>query len=230
MDPAVEAAMVADHPEMSVSRGKVAYWNFLPPDELNAILSLYATVTRKTLVISRTMGIEGRKLLTPDDEYEALKEFNETYEGTQTVIENMHLELQALFAEEPELSATLAELPNGIFSGRKRASGGLRGVFFCYSLPALDSNEGTFTYDAGTTRWYLYDADRDQVVEGAPDILKSIRSDRKTPRDCAAADTVLKDARARVVKHIKETYLKRLDVPLDAPKPSLKCWMELRDS
>ena len=230
MDPAVEATMVADHPEMSGSRGKVAYWNFLPPDELNAILSLYATVTRKTLVISRTMGIEGRKLLTPDDEYEALREFNETYEGTQTVVENMHLELQALFAEEPELSASLAELPNGIFSGRKRPTGGLRGVFFCYSLPALDSNEGTFTYDAGTTRWYFYDTDGDLVVEGVPDILNSVRSDRKTPRDCIATDTVLKDAKARVVKHIRDTYLKRLDVPLDAPKPSLKCWMELHDS
>jgi len=230
MDPAVEATMVADHPEMAADRGKVSYWNFLPPDELNAILSLYTTVTRKTLLISKTMGIEGRKLLTPDDEYEALKEFNETYEGTQTVIEGMHLELQALFAAEPELNASLAQLPNGIFSGRKRPSGGLRGVFFCYALPALDSVEGQFTYAAGTTRWYLYDTDRDQVIEGAPDILSSIRSDRNTPRACAADDTVLKDARTRVLKHIKDTYMKRLDVPLDAPMSSLKCWMELHDS
>src|SRR5207244_13637968 len=111
----VEAAMVADHPEMGDYRGKVAYWNFLPPDELNAILSLYATVTHKTLVISKTMGIEGRKLLTPDDEYEPLTEFNATYEGRQTVRESMHLELEALFAEEPELNMFLAQLPNGIF-------------------------------------------------------------------------------------------------------------------
>ena len=39
------------------------------------MLSLYNTVTRKTL-ISETMGIEGRKLLTPEDEFEALREFN----------------------------------------------------------------------------------------------------------------------------------------------------------
>jgi superfamily II DNA or RNA helicase len=229
MDPAIEAIMVADHPELLDQRGKVAYWNFLPPAELNAILSLYSTVTHKTLLISKTMGIEGRKLLTPDDDYEALKEFNETYEGTQTVIEGMHLELQALLAEEPELNGFLAQLPNGIFSGRTRASAGLRGVFFCYALPALDSVEGDFTYAAGTTRWYLYDTGRDQVIEGAPDILDSIRSDRKIPRDCIADDPALKGARARVLKHIKDTYLKRLDVPLDAPKPSLRCWMELHD-
>ena len=45
----------------------------VPPDELNAILTLYTKVTQKTLLISRTMGIEGRKLLTPQDDYEALK-------------------------------------------------------------------------------------------------------------------------------------------------------------
>jgi hypothetical protein len=32
-----------------------------------------------------------------------------------------------------------------------------------------------------------------------------------------------------VLKHIKNSYLKRIDAPLDAPKPSLKCWMELNE-
>ena len=31
MDPAVEARLKADHPEHAADRGKVAYWNFLPP-------------------------------------------------------------------------------------------------------------------------------------------------------------------------------------------------------
>jgi hypothetical protein len=76
MDPEIEKRLIADHPEVASDRGKVAFWNFLPPDELNRLLSLYSTVTRKTLLISETMGIEGRKLLTPEDEYDALKEFN----------------------------------------------------------------------------------------------------------------------------------------------------------
>jgi hypothetical protein len=70
----------------------VSFWNFLPPDELNAILTLYTKVTQKTLLISNTLGIEGRKLLTPEDDFDALREFNHAYEGTKTAVEEMHLE------------------------------------------------------------------------------------------------------------------------------------------
>ena len=47
------------------------------------------------------------------------------------------------------------------FSGRKRPARGACGVFLCYALPALDKEAGEFTEEAGTTRWYLYDLERD---------------------------------------------------------------------
>ena len=62
MNPEVEKQLIADHPEVASSRGKVSFWNFLPPEELNAILTLYTKVTQKTLLISKTLGIEGKKL------------------------------------------------------------------------------------------------------------------------------------------------------------------------
>jgi superfamily II DNA or RNA helicase len=40
LDPVVEKRLVADHPEEVPLRGTVAYWNFLPPDELNRLLTL----------------------------------------------------------------------------------------------------------------------------------------------------------------------------------------------
>ena len=40
--------------------------------------------------------IEGKKLLTPEDDFDALRDFNHAYEGTRTAIEEMHLEYQAL--------------------------------------------------------------------------------------------------------------------------------------
>ena len=46
------------------------------------------------------LGIEGKKLLTPEDDFEALKEFNHAYEGTKTAVEDMHLEYQALLQAE----------------------------------------------------------------------------------------------------------------------------------
>jgi superfamily II DNA or RNA helicase len=228
MNPEVEKRLVADHPEVASSRGKVSFWNFLPPDEMNAILTLYTKVTQKTLLISKTLGIEGRKLLTPEDDYEALKEFNHAYEGTRSAIEDMHLEYQALLQADPEIESRLARLPGATFSGRKRPAKGARGVFFCYALPALDKEAGEFTEEAGTTRWYLYDLDRDAILEEPGEIVASIRSKPETPRNCTTEEKTLVELRGKIEKHIKNTYLKRVDAPVGV-KPALRCWMELNE-
>lgn len=228
MNPDVETRLIADHPEVASSRGKVSFWNFLPPDELNAILTLYTKVTQKTLLISKTLGIEGKKLLTPEDDYEALKEFNHAYEGTRTASEDMHLEYQALLQADPGLEGRLRRLPGATFSGRKRPAKGARGVFFCYALPALDKEAGEFTEEAGTTRWYLYDLDRNAILEDPGEVVASIRSTPETPRNCAAEETTLVDLRGKIEKHIKNTYLKRVDAPVGV-KPALRCWMELNE-
>lgn len=228
MNPEVEARLITDQPEVAASRGKVIFWNFLPPGELNAILTLYTRVTQKTLLISKTLGIEGKKLLTPEDDYEALKEFNHAYEGTRTAIEDMHLEYQSLLQADPELDGRLKYLPGGIFSGRKRPSKGARGVFFCYALPGLDKEQGEFTEEAGITRWYLYDLDREAILEEPGEIVASIRSKPDTPRKCTTEQKALVELRAKLEKHIKNSYLKRIDAPVGV-KPALRCWMELNE-
>ena len=228
MNPDIEKRILAQHPEAAASRGKVRYWNFLPPVELNAILTLYTKVTQKTLLISKTLGIEGKKLLTPEDNFDALRDFNHAYEGTRTAIEEMHLDYQALLQEDPELANHLKSLPGSTFSGRERVSDGTRGVFFCYALPALDSESGKFTDEAGSTRWYLYDFDRDVILEEPGEIVANIRSERQTPRNCTTDENTLIGIRSKVERHIKNTYLKRVDAPVGV-NPSLKCWMELNE-
>lgn len=228
MNPEVEKRLIADHPDVATSRGKVSFWNFLPPEELNAILTLYSKVTQKTLLISKTLGIEGKKLLTPDDDFDALKEFNHAYEGTKTAIEDMHLEYQALIQANPELETYLRSLPGSVFSGRKRVSKGTRSVFFCYALPALDKEKGEFTEGAGTSRWYLYDLDRDAIFEEPREIIDSIRSKPETKRSCTTQEKTLIEIRGKIEKHIKNSYLKRVDAPVGV-KPTLRCWMELNE-
>ena len=228
MNPAIEERLLADHPEATASRGRVWFWNFLPPDELNQILSLYTKVTQKTLLISETLGIEGRKLLTPEDDYEALKEFNQAYEGTRTAVEQMHLEYQALIKADPELEARLTRFPGAIFSGRRRLAKGVRGVFFCYALPALDKEKNDFTEEAGSTRWYLYDLDRETILTEPSEIVASIRSRPGTRRRCTTGESTLLDIRERIEKQIKNSYLKRVDAPVGV-KPRLCCWMELNE-
>jgi hypothetical protein len=109
MHPAVEAKIVADHPDQKAIRGTVAFWNFLPPDELDDLLQLYGRVTHKVLRISKTFGIEGKKLLKPEDDFEALKDFTRAYEGTTTPMEhikNTYLrQVQAPMGLRPKLKA-----------------------------------------------------------------------------------------------------------------------------
>jgi superfamily II DNA or RNA helicase len=227
----VEKRLVADHPEVTPSRGKVIFWNFLPPDELNAILTLYTKVTQKTLLISKTLGIEGRKLLRPEDLYDELKVmngFDSEYEGARTAVEDMHLEYQDLLKADPTLEARLTALPGSLYSGRKKVARGTVGVFLCYALPALDKEANEFTEEAGTTRWYLYDVGRDAIREEAGDIVASIRSAPDTPRLCKTSAQTLMDVRNKIEKHIKSTYLKTVDAPVGV-KASLKCWMELNE-
>ena len=243
-----EAALVADHPAEAAVRGTVIYWNFLPPTALNRLLSLYATVTHKTLRISKTFGIEGRQLLTPDDDYDALKEFNEEYDGTQTAGERLQGEYKDLLRDHPGLAAAVAAMPNRVFSGRAHPTPGVRAVFFCYRLPgpppkavvrstAADvaplfhaapppPEPPPWTEAAGETRWYLYDLNTGLIAESPPDIATVIRSDPSTPRQTDLPRETLSDTRAKVEKHIRNTYLKSAGAPGHVA-PTLKAWMEL---
>ena len=226
MNPEIEKRMLAERPEVAASRGTVQFWNFLPPQELNKLLTLYRRVTQKTLLISKTLGIEGRKLLTPEDDYEALKEFNQAYEGTRTSVEEMHLEYQALLKEHPELEDRLKKFPGRIFSGRRRPAGGTRGVFFCYALPALDKERGEFTEDAGSRRWYYAAMADDTVLDDPGEIVANIRSTPKTRRRCTTEEKTLLGIRKRVERRIKNSYLKRVDAPVGV-SPRMVCWMEV---
>ena len=226
LDKEVEERMLSDHPSLKDVRGVVRYWNFLPPSELNVVLSLYEKVTKKTLLISKTFGIEGKKLLTPEDDYTALKEFNQAYEGTPTVLEQMHLEYQELIKRDETLPARLQNLPLKIFSGKAHPSLGAKAVFFCYSFPGKDKQTGEWTENARFTRWYLYDIDTEKVVDEPTEILEYIRCNRDTPIKREMAKETLKEIRKKLDNHVKNTYLKSVQAPIGV-KASIKAWMEL---
>lgn len=231
LDPLTEQSIIGDHPEVADVRQTVAYWNFLPPAELQRILSLYERVSHKTLVISAVFGIEGGKLLTPDDDYEALKDFNHSYEGEATLLEALHLEYQALVEEDPALPAHLKALPGRVFSGKASLRPNAHGVFFCYALPAPSSSQSdpadtVWTEEAGFARWYFYDTSTGEVLDEPTRIADLARSDRSTPRHQALSPGDLSDIRQSVEKHIRNTYLKRVQAP-GGVRATLKTWMEL---
>ncbi|HUY33900.1 MAG TPA: hypothetical protein VMV69_14230, partial [Pirellulales bacterium] len=154
------------------------------------------------------------------------------YEGQPSTDENLRLELQALLAGDPELADRLDALPGRVFSGKRHPAPGEQAVFFCYRLPRPDlsvpaaNGDHPWTEAAGETRWYLYDLAREQILEEPADIVAAIRSQPDTPRSCAIPQPTLAEVRAKLEKHIKNTFLKRMQAPLGV-KPALKAWMEL---
>lgn len=231
MSPDIEAKILQDHPEQQHIRGQVAYWNFLPPDDLDCLLRLYTKVSHKTLRISKTFGIEGRKLLRPDDKYDPLRDFNHSYEGTISGVEKLALEYQRLLDENPELTKHLDALPGRVFSGKEHPHPGTQAVFFCYALPALaptqDQNVAAeWSTELGTATWYLFDMVSEKILEEPCQIAEAIRSKPDTVRLTRIPQKTLSEIRAAVEKHIKNGYLKQVQAPVGV-KPILKCWMEL---
>lgn len=232
MSPEIEKRIVRDHPDQKLLRGTVGYWNFLPPGELDDLLRLYQRVSHKTLRISKTLGIEGRKLLSEDDDYEDLRNFDEQMQGTITADETMHLEWQDLLRDHPGLTEKVMAFPDGIFSGKRHPKAESKAVFFCYARPAFDkdtsarSGEDEWNTNSGDVKWYLYDLAADSVGEEAPGIIDLIRSNPETPRLTQIDRPALSDIRMLVEKHITKTYLRKVQAPLGV-KPILKAWMEL---
>ena len=234
MDPGVEHAIATDHPDRAAIRGLVIYWNFLPPDELDELLRLYTRVSHKVLRISRTFGIEGKKLLKPEDDYDALKDFTHAYEGSTSPLEEMNLEYQKLLQEHPGLAKVLDALPGRLFSGTEHPKQGTRAVFFCYAMPSPPPllHDGTlpddqpWSVEGGATQWYLYDIETGAIENDPARIVGLIRCTPDTPRKHEISETTLSEIRVQVEKHIKNTYLKQVQAPIGV-KPALKAWMEL---
>lgn len=233
LNPAVEASMLADHPELADQRGQVIFWNFLPPGELDELLHLYRRVTSKVLVISRTLGIEGRTLLTPDDDFDPIKELNEQCDGALSDAEQLRLEYVRLVAAHPELAATLARLPLKVYSGRISPRPGTRAVFFCYRIPRPDpglveteGGEPRWSDAAGFTVWLCYDLEGRRALSEPGPIANLIRAEPDTPRHCAIDRGLLAGLRKQAEKELTDEHLKRLQAP-PGVTPVLKCWMEL---
>lgn len=222
LDPEIEQQLNRTNPTVHV-------WNFLPPAELEDILKLRKRVDGKILRISRTLGIEG-KFVSPDDDDETLRLFNERYEGTESIEELMNLERQRISEAHPELWGQLPDLPMRLFSGKGvddepppflNRDGepipldrfGSIGLFCCYEMPN------------GEIKWYFYDTEIDEVLDNVEEIWPEIRCDENTTRWTESGPGGLVDARKKIERHIRK-YLMQIQVPMGA-KPKLTAWMEV---
>jgi hypothetical protein len=83
-----------------------------------------------------------------------------------------------------------------------------------------------WTDETGRAGWYLYDLATDKITDEPSDIITFIRSRPDTPRHQTFEQQTLSEIRAKVDRHIRNTYMKQVQAPVGV-KPALKSWMEL---
>jgi hypothetical protein len=231
LDAEVEKAIVAENPKTKQTRGKIQVRNFLPPDDLNRILSLYSRVQTKALLISKTLGIPGGRLLTENDLLDDVRVFNaflNEYQGEITPTEALRLRYLDMISQHPGLEDLLDDMPLGVHASRGADAAGL---FVC-SIEAIrmasdDGSEPMWTLEDGRARWAFRRQDG-EVTTDVAEIDQVICSDPSTPA------TVISD-RLGVRKILRQWQSKRLEqlmkeagLPLDAPQPVTVCWLEVQ--
>lgn len=201
---------------------RVWTYNFLPPEELDDLLGLLRRVSGKVLRINKTLGLEAA-ILGPDDEVEAMRQFNAGYEGEVSAIERMELAWQSLQKDHADVVATLGAMPYRLFSGRK---GKVRGLFCAYRFPATASDvNGDHEEPVGEIGWYFRDANG-TIWESFEECFSAIQCPPDEPRTVEATPEDRKawreDIEARKVRPKERT----LQVGA-GQKTRLLCWMEI---
>lgn len=235
LDPDIEAKIKLQYPDWADKRGTAKYWNFLPPDELNEVLSLYNKVTKKTLRISKVFGIEGKQLLTEKDDYDALKDFEHSYEGETTKTEEIKLYYQRALQIDPLLEEKLNSFPMRVYSGKEGLSNYPKGVFFCYRLPISIKNldgSNRWSLHEGNASWYYYSLETKTINEDFNYIDNVIHCEKTEPRVLKYDQSELTEILKKVKSHIINGYYKASQVPVqdeegNSLNPILLSWMEV---
>ncbi|WP_161988728.1 helicase-related protein [Pedococcus bigeumensis] len=231
MNPQIEKELVKEKPSAKKSRGHIQIRNFLPPADIEALLTLYSRVQSKTLMISSTLGIPGGKLIDESDMYDDVKvfqAFKDEYNGDIAPIEELRLKWLNLVKENPELDEFVARLPDGISTAK---DGEPSGVFICRRVPvhtkAADNDaEAEWRIEPGEIEWSLRTADgverAVQAVDGA------ITADTSTPALAFSDRSKLHASLREFERDETKRLRKETQLPMDAPTPKTICWMEVR--
>lgn len=226
----VEATIIAENPLAKDIRGTISVRNFLPNEDLNKILSLYSRVQSRVLLISKTLGIPGGKLLSEDDMLDDTKVFEafiNEYQGDMSPSEHLRLKLLKHLEADPDLADRLTAAPLGIHAAK---DGQPTGVFTCTVEPTRlqgeDGAEVSWTLDPGRPRWALHTGEGN-VVTDLLAIDEAISCEPGTPGMVHSDPDALTFALSSAAATRHKELLKD-NVPLDAPMPTLACWMEVR--
>ena len=227
----IENHMASKIPNVSQLRGNVHIRNFLPPDELNRLLSLYSRVESRTYLISKTLGIPGGRLLQESDMLDDVKVFNnfkKEYLGEISPIESLRLEFLELLRADADLASQLAELKAGVFSSRVSPK---PGWFICTLNPSSRFNEvgvRDWSFDPGIVSWdFVSEAGAEELSETEmANLIRATKHERgdKLTNPAAAVEVLSAHVERRFAEH-----LRNFQMPFDVSlRPRVISWIELK--
>lgn len=229
MSPEIESALVKERPNTKKSRGHIQIRNFLAPEELDTLISLQQRVNGKTLMISKTLGIPGGKLLDENDMFDDVKvfqAFKDEYNGDISPIEQLRLKWHKMLQLDPSLGDRVARLPDGISVAKSVGAGGL---FACRRIPVLtkksDEAEPVWSLEPGRVEWVLQNASG--IERALLPIDAIIESDGSADPGAFSDRSNVRVALRNLLSEENKRMRKLQQVPLDAPSPKTICWIEL---
>ena len=206
MNPEIEARIIADHPELQGSRGKVS------------VLELPAARTNWTNSCASSSASPTRRCSSPAPWASKAASCSPRMTSSipQGIQRAMRRHAHGCRVPAPGIPAPgagstpnwrrqLADLPLKVFSRQGNVrSQAVRAVFFCYRIPRPDrisstpNRPATWSDTAGLTVWYLYDLEGNACSPKPAAIASLIRSTPETPRHSAStATTLVRTAQAR---------------------------------
>ena len=205
-----------------------AIYNVLPPQEIEKIINLVEAVERRTLKISRALGID-EAFFKADDPAGTLREFNRIYEGDMTGADVAAAQFTVHFTEpDAKTQAILDALPPGAF--------GVWGVAPRDGLFALFEMEATAAATQADRERYAQIIGRPVLalekaglpaMHDAGAILEILAGTKPGDHSASPGDEVALAERLKNLKNSVRSAFADISLPRTI-MPRLVCWLELR--
>jgi hypothetical protein len=227
LNPAIEDLLKKAYPGNAAMRGKIKYWNFLPPESLENLIKLQKRVESKYSIISAILGLEGGRGLTNQQQLSTLHELYTSSSNQlgglvsfDDGLDEIRLDFQKILLNE------MRSLQSDDLVSSKEGSGKL--AFFCYSVPIkIESDE----VKKWGPKWLLYNFEKENggILDDENDLLEiyQIIKSEKTEsyyEGGIITPAEVKKATKEVKKYLKQEVGKQLQW-LAGMTPKLKCLM-----
>ncbi|MGI6295969.1 MAG: helicase-related protein [Armatimonadota bacterium] len=215
-------------PKVTPHQHEFIIYNVLPCSEIEEIIRLVESVERRTLKISKAIGIDESFFKSTDPEG-TLKEFNKIYNGEVTPKDHAFTQYIRHFNEPDEKTmAVLDALPPGAFGIWDNAP--CDGLFALFTMQptnrATDSVRNAFATIIGRPVLALERAGGGITLQAAEILNILSKTIEGEPSALPSDEAALGEALKRLENAVRSSFFE-IALP-NTILPSLVCWMELR--